>query len=158
MNNDINDKTILWAILLTSLMLNVYLLTREEKTIEKEVVEYVEKKDTVVTIKKQYDTVFVSKTEYVPKIINDTVYIRDISHEYRFNNSDYDLYVNAVKLNNYKLDIHAKDTITLYETIKQPIYITKEKKFQHGISVGLGYGLINKKPDLFLGYSVIYKF
>ena len=59
-------------------MLNVYLLTREDKIIEKEIVEYVEKKDTVVAIKKEYDTVFVSKTEYVPKIINDTVYIKDM--------------------------------------------------------------------------------
>ena len=156
MNNDINDKTVLWAILLTSLMLNVYLLTREEKTIEKEIVEYVEKKDTVVTIKKQYDTVFVSKTEYVPKIINDTVYIRDISHEYRFNNSDYDLYVNAVKLNNYKLDIHAKDTVTLYETkyIEKIVKENKKPLIAHGIQLGAGYGFINKKPDVYVGYGV----
>lgn len=139
-----------------SLMLNVYLLTREEKVIEKEVVEYVERKDTVVTIKKEYDTVFVSKTEYVPKIINDTVYIRDISNEYRFRNSDYDLYVNAVKLNNYKLDIHAKDTITLYQTkyIEKTVKENKRPLITHGIQMGCGYGFINKKPDLFLGYGV----
>ena len=138
-----------------SLMLNVYLLTREDKTIEKEVVEYVEKKDTVVTIKKQYDTVFVSKTEYVPKIINDTVYIRDISNEYRFNNSDYDLYVNAVKLNNYKLDIHAKDTITLYETkyIEKTVKENKRPLITHGIQAGVGYGIINRRPDVFVGYG-----
>lgn len=148
--------TILWAILVISLMLNVCLLTREEKIIEKEIVEYVERKDTVVTIKKQYDTVFVSKTEYVPKIINDTVYIRDISHEYRFNNSDYDLYVNAVKLNNYKLDIHAKDTITLYETkyIEKTLNENKKTLITHGIQVGAGYGFINKKPDVYVGYGL----
>ena len=61
MNNDINDKTVLWAILLTSLMLNVYLLTREDKITEKEIVEYVEKKDTIVSIKKEFDTVYVNK-------------------------------------------------------------------------------------------------
>lgn len=139
-----------------SLMLNVYLLTREEKTIKKEIVEYVEKKDTVVTIKKQYDTVFVSKTEYVPKIINDTVYIRDISHEYRFNNSDYDLYVNAVKLNNYKLDIHAKDTVTLYETkyIEKTLKENKKPIITHGIQLGAGYGFITRKPDVFVGYGL----
>lgn len=144
------------AIMTISLMLNVYLLTREDKTIEKEVVEYVEKKDTVVTIKKQYDTVFVSKTEYVPKIINDTVYIRDISNEYRFNNSDYDLYVNAVKLNNYKLDIHAKDTITLFQTkyIEKTIKENKRPLVTHGIQAGVGYGIINRRPDVFVGYGL----
>ena len=147
--------TILLAILLTSLMLNVYLLTREDKITEKEVVQYVERKDTVVTIKKQYDTVFVSKTEYVPKIINDTVYIRDISNEYRFNNSDYDLYVNAVKLNNYKLDIHAKDTVTLYETkyIEKTVKENKKPLITHGIQTGVGYGFINRKPDVYVGYG-----
>lgn len=147
--------TILWAILVISLMLNVYLLTREDKIIEKEIVEYVEKKDTVVAIKKEYDTVFVSKTEYVPKIINDTVYIKDISNEYRFNNSDYDLYVNAVKLNNYKLDIHAKDTITLYETkyIEKTVKENKRPFITHGIQAGVGYGFINKKPDVYVGYG-----
>ena len=155
MNNDINDKTVLWAILLTSLMLNVYLLTREEKTIEKETVEYVEKKDTIVSIKKEFDTVYVKKPEYITKIINDTVYIRDISHEYRFNNSDYDLYVNAVKLNNYKLDIHAKDTVTLYETkyIEKTLKENKKPLITHGIQAGVGYGFINRKPDVYVGYG-----
>ena len=149
-------KEKLFVVIMTlSLMLNVYLLTMEEKTIDKTIVQYVEKKDTVVTIKKQYDTVYVNKPEYVPKIINDTVYIRDISHEYRFNNSDYDLYVNAVKLNNYKLDIHAKDTITLYQTkyIEKTVNENKKKLITHGIQVAAGYGFINRKPDVYVGYG-----
>lgn len=139
-----------------SLIFNVYLLTREDKIIEKEIVEYVERKDTVVSIKKEYDTVYVKKPEYITKIINDTVYIRDISHEYRFNHSDYDLYVNAVKLNNYKLDIHAKDTITLYQTkfIEKTLKENKRPLITHGIQVGAGYGLINKKPDVYVGYGL----
>lgn len=156
MNNDINDKTILWAILLISLMLNVYLLTREDKIIEKETVEYVEKKDTVVSIKKEYDTVYVKKPEYITKVINDTIYILDKPNEYRFNNSDYDLYVNAVKLNNYKLDIHAKDTVTLYETkyIEKTLNKNKKPIITHGIQVGAGYGFITRKPDVYVGYGV----
>ena len=155
MNNDINDKAVLWAILLTSLMLNVYLLTREEKIIEKEIVQYVEKKDTVVSIKREYDTVYVKKPEYITKVINDTIYILDKPNEYRFNNSDYDLYVNAVKLNNYKLDIHAKDTITLYETkyIEKTVKENKKPKITHGIQAGVGYGFINRKPDVYVGYG-----
>lgn len=136
-------------------MLNVYLLTRENKIIEKEIVEYVEKKDTVVSIKKEYDTVYVKKPEYITKVINDTIYILDKPNEYRFNNGDYSLYINAVKLNNYKLDIHANDTITLYETkyIEKTVKENKRPFITHGIQAGFGYGFLNKKPDVYVGYG-----
>lgn len=150
-------KEKLYVVIMTiSLMLNVYLLTSKDKIIEKKVVEYVERKDTVVSIKKEYDTVYVKKPEYITKVINDTIYILDKPNEYRFNNSDYDLYVNAVKLNNYKLDIHAKDTITLYETkyIEKTLKENKKPLVTHGIHVGAGYGFINRKPDVYVGYGL----
>ena len=139
-----------------SLMLNVYLLTREEKIIEKETVEYVEKKDTVVVLKHETDTLYVEKL--ITKNVVDTIHTNDTTTLYNYSDSVIDIKMQAQRLDWLKYNVHHKDTVTLYEKIKQPIYITREKKFQHGISVGLGYGLINKKPDLFLGYSVIYKF
>ena len=139
-----------------SLMLNVYLLTREEKIIEKETVEYVEKKDTVVVLKHETDTLYVEKL--ITKNVVDTIHTNDTTTLYNYSDSVIDIKMQAQRLDWLKYNVHHKDTVTLYEKIKQPIYITSEKKFQHGISVGLGYGLINKKPDLFLGYSVIYKF
>ena len=156
MNNDINDKAILLAILLTSLMLNVYLLTREEKITEKEIVQYVERKDTVVVFRHETDTLYVEKL--ITKNVVDTIHTNDTTVLYNYSDSVIDIKMQAQRLDWLKYNVHHKDSIVLYETIKQPIYITKEKKFQHGISVGLGYGLINRKPDLFLGYSVIYKF
>ena len=137
-------------------MLNVYLLTREEKIIEKETVEYVEKKDTVVVLKHETDTLYVEKL--ITKNVVDTIHTNDTTTLYNYSDSVIDIKMQAQRLDWLKYNVHHKDTVTLYEKIKQPIYITREKKFQHGISVGLGYGLINKKPDLFLGYSVIYKF
>ena len=137
-------------------MLNVYLLTREDKTIEKKIVEYVEKKDTVVVFRHETDTLYLEKL--ITKNVVDTIHTNDTTVLYNYSDSVIDIKMQAQRLDWFKYNVHHKDTVTLYEKIKQPIYITREKKFQHGISVGLGYGLVNRKPDLFLGYSVIYKF
>ena len=71
----------------------------------------------------------------------------------------YDITINAVKLNSYQLNIHHTDTITYTNEIIKNVYIKKKQShFTHGISLGFGYGFINRKPDLFLGYSIQYNF
>ena len=148
--------TILWAILLISLMLNVYLLTRKDKTIEKEIVQYVERKDTVVVFRHETDTLYLEKL--ITKNVVDTIHTNDTTVLYNYSDSVIDIKMQAQRLDWFKYNVHHKDTITLYETKYIEKTLKENKKFQHGISVGLGYGLVNKKPDLFLGYSVIYKF
>ena len=72
---------------------------------------------------------------------------------------NYDITINAIKLNNYQLNIHHTDTITYTKEIIKNVYIKKKQNhFTHGISLGFGYGFINRKPDLFLGYSIQYNF
>ena len=106
------------------------------------------KKDTVLTFKKDFDTVFISQTKYKDlyhfdtihikdKITNiEKVYIQDTLKNYTFNEQDYDLDINAVKLNNYKLNIHAKDTVRYTETINTVTYKQKSNKPQIGIFGG----------------------
>ena len=150
-------KEKLYVVIMTiSLIFNVCLLTREDKIIEKEIVEYVERKDTVVVFRHETDTLYLEKL--ITKNVVDTIHTNDTTVLYNYSDSVIDIKMQAQRLDWLKYNVHHKDTIVLHEKIKQPIYITKEKKFQHGISVGVGYGVINKKPDLFLGYSVIYKF
>ena len=139
-----------------SLMLNVYLLTREDKTIEKEIVKYVERKDTVVVFRHETDTLYLEKL--ITKNVVDTIHTNDTTVLYNYSDSVIDINMQAQRLDWLKYNVHHKDTITLYETKYIEKTVKENKKFQHGISVGLGYGFINKKPDLFLGYSVIYKF
>ena len=137
-------------------MLNVYLLTRKEKIIEKEIVEYVEKKDTVVVFRHETDTLYLEKL--ITKNVVDTIHTNDTTVLYNYSDSVIDIKMQAQRLDWFKYNVHHKDTITIFQTKYIEKTLKENKKFQHGISVGLGYGLINKKPDLFLGYSVIYKF
>lgn len=124
------------------------------------------KKDTVVTFKKDFDTVFVCETKYndiyhydtihvTNKITNvEKVYIQDSIKNYTFNEKDYDLNINAVKLDNYKLDIHARDTVTYTETVYQTINKPKKNWITIGVNAGYGYGFKSKQLEPFIGLGI----
>ena len=79
-----------------SLIFNVYLLTREEKIIEKETVEYVEKKDTVVVLKHETDTLYVEKL--ITKNVVDTIHTNDTTTLYNYSDSVIDIKMQAQRL------------------------------------------------------------
>lgn len=112
--------------------------------------------DTIVKYNYSTDTIHVKDTitKYNTKIINDTVYIENRGHDYLYSNDIYTLSVNAVKLNWYNLDIHKVDTFTFVKQVEIPVKIpSKKPRFYYGIGVGAGYGLFNKKPDLYIGFN-----
>ena len=166
---DLKKKMIfLLTILLTiSICLNFYLYFLREPLVKETKTEVV-KKDTVVTFKKDFDTVYISQTKYndihhydtihiKDKITNvEKVYISDSIKNYSFNEEDYDLDINAVKLDNYKLDIHKKDTVKYTETIYQAINKPKKNHFTLGLSVGYGYGIKSKDIQPFVGITATY--
>ena len=132
----------------------------------KEIKTEVVKKDTVLTFKKDFDTVFVCKTKYnnihhydtihvKNKVTNvEKVYIQDTIKNYSFNEKDYDLNINAVKLDNYKLDIHAKDTIKYTETVYQTINKPKKNLITIGVNAGYGFGFKTKQLEPFIGLGI----
>lgn len=150
-----------------SICLNFYLYFLREPLVKETKTEIV-KKDTVVTFKKDFDTVYISKTKYKDiyhydtihikdKVTNnEKVYIHDTIHNYSFKEKDYDLDINAVKLDNYKLDIHTKDTIKYTETVYQTICKPKKNYFTLGLSVGYGYGIKSKDIQPFVGITATY--
>ena len=146
--------TILWAILVISLMLNVYLLTSKDKIIEKEIVQYVERKDTVVVFKHETDTLYLEKL--ITKNVVDTIHTNDTTVLYNYSDSVIDIKMQAQRLDWFKYNVHHKDTITLYETkyIEKTVKENKKPLITHGIQVGAGYGFINRKPDVYVGYGV----
>ena len=154
---------ILSILLIISLSLNIYYCNKgcnSDYKLEKEYVT-VQKRDTIVEYKYNTDTIYNTKTntEYKYITINDTVYIANKPEIYKDSTENYDITINAVKLNNYQLNIHKRDTITFTNEIIKNVYIKKKQnRFTHGISFGVGYGFINRKPDLFLGYSIQYNF
>ena len=153
---------ILSILLIISLSFNVHQCNRKRDkeyiNIEKEV--SVEKTDTIVEYKYSTDTIYNTKTntEYKYITINDTAYIESKPEIYKDSTDNYDITIQSVKMDWYKLNIHHRDTITYTKEIIKNVYNKKKQHFNHGITLGVGYGVWNQKPDLFIGYSVMYSF
>ena len=157
-------RFLLTIILLTiSICINFYFL---REPLVKEIKTEVVKKDTVLTFKKDFDTVYISQTKYNDIYHFDTihikdqitnvekVYIQDTIKNYSFKKDDYDLSINAVKLDNYKLDIHKKDTVRYTETVYQTINKPKKNLITIGINAGYGYGFKSRQLEPFIGLGI----
>ena len=154
---------IISILLIISLSFNVHQCNRkrdkEYVNTEKEVI--VEKTDTIVEYKYKTDTIYNTKTntEYKYLTKNDTVYIENKPEIYKDSTDNYDITIQSVKMDWYKLNIHKRDSITYTKEIIKNVYNKPKKQhFNHGITLGVGYGVWNQKPDLFIGYSVMYSF
>ena len=153
---------IISILLIISLSFNVHQCNRkrdkEYVNNEKEVI--VEKTDTIIDYMYKTDTIYNTKTNTEYKYItkNDTAYIENKPEIYKDSTDNYDITIQSVKMDWYKLNIHHRDTITYSKEIIKNVYNKKKQHFNHGITLGVGYGVWNQKPDLFIGYSVMYSF
>lgn len=147
---------ILAVLLCISLVVNVALWTKPEKT--STITEYVEKRDTIVTHEVKYDTVYFKDIRYKTITYNDTVYILDSLSDYRYSHPDYDFRASAVRLDNFDITVHKTDTFTLerIHTVEKTNTIQKSRPFTVGIQAGAGYGIMNKKPDIYVGVGITY--
>lgn len=135
------------------------ILSHSGKTSPERVVEYIHTRDTVIQWKYDTDTIYMNntRTKYETKIINDTVWIKDEPFTTTDSTSNYVIDINAVKLNWYRLRMMKNDTITINTTTVKTITAPKSG-FHYGIGVGAGYGFINRKPDIFVGLTIGYRF
>lgn len=135
------------------------ILSHSWKTSPERVVEYIHIRDTVIQWKYDTDTVYMTNTrvEYETKVINDTVWINDEPVTTTDSTSNYVIDINAVKLNWYRLRMMKNDTITINTTTVKTISSPKSG-FYYGLGVGAGYGIVNRKPDIFLGGMIGYRF
>lgn len=115
------------------------------------------KKDTVILV----DTLFIEKpvyrTKYITKV--DTVYVNDtipiaLPVETKiYEDSTYAAQISGIKADLDWIKVYPKQT-TIYE--EKVIQIAqKQPLFEFKPSVGIGYGIINKKPDIWVGGSLI---
>ena len=153
---------ILSILLIISLSLNIYYYNKgrsSDYNLEKEYIT-VQKRDTIVEYKYKTDTIYNTKTNTEYKYItkNDTAYIENKPEIYKDSTDNYDITIQSVKMDWYKLNIHKRDSITYTKEIIKNVYNKKKQHFNHGITLGVGYGVWNQKPDLFIGYSVMYSF
>lgn len=153
---------IISILLIISLSFNVHQCNRkrdkEYVNVEKEVI--VEKTDTIIDYIYKTDTIYNFKkdTEYKYITVNDTAYIESKPEIYKDSTDNYDITIQSVKMDWYKLNIHHRDTITNTKEIIKNVYNKKKQHLNYGVTLGVGYGVWNKKPDLFIGYSVMYSF
>ena len=154
-------RTLAWIlgiILALSLVSNIALIAERERDNTPKV-EYVHKTDTVIKWKYDTDTIYMTNTKikYETKVINDTVWIKDEPITTTDSTSNYVIDINAVKLNWYRLRMMKNDTITINTTTVKTISSPKSG-FYYGVGVGAGYGFINRKPDIFVGFTIGYRF
>lgn len=154
-------RTLAWIlgiILALSLVSNIALIAERERDNTPKV-EYVHKTDTVIKWKYDTDTIYMTNTriKYETKVINDTVWIKDEPVTTTDSTSNYIIDINAVKLNWYRLRMMKNDTITINTTTVKTINSPKSG-FYYGLGVGAGYGFINRKPDIFIGFTLGYRF
>lgn len=135
------------------------ILSHSGKTSPERVVEYIHTRDTVIKWKYDTDTVYMTNTKikYETKVINDTVWIKDEPVTTTDSTSNYVIDINAVKFNWYHLRMMKNDTITINTTTVKTISSPKSG-FYYGLGVGAGYGFINRKPDIFVGFTIGYRF
>lgn len=135
------------------------ILSHSWKTYPERVVEYIHIRDTVIQWKYDTDTIYMTNTrvEYETKVINDTVWINDEPVTTTDSTSNYVIDINAVKLNWYRLRMMKNDTITMNTTTVKTIS-TPKGGFYYGLGVGAGYGIVNRKPDIFVGGMIGYRF
>lgn len=117
--------------------------------------------DTVTVYKHDTITIYkpVTKYQYITQIKVDTLYSTDsvqIPVQVPIERKIYEDSTYKAVISGY---MAALDTIQVYPvhtstTITNTIY--KRKKFNMGVQTGVGWGLYNKKPDLFIGLGFTY--
>lgn len=155
-------RTLAWIlgiILALSLVSNIALIAERERDNTPKV-EYIYKRDTVVKWKYETDTIYMTntRTKYETKVINDTVWIKDEPITTTDSTSNYVININAVKLKWYRLKMMKNDTITINTTTVKTINSPSKGGFYYGFGVGAGYGIVNRKPDIFVGGMIGYRF
>lgn len=156
-------RTLAWIlgiILALSLVSNIALIAERERDNTPKV-EYVHKTDTIIHWKYNTDTIYIKgkdKIKYETKVINDTVWIKDEPVTTTDSTSNYIIDINAVKLNWYRLRMMKNDTITINTTTVKTINSPSKGGFYYGLGVGAGYGVFTRKPDIFVGFTLGYRF
>ena len=152
----INGNIILIFLLIVAIIFSIQqncISTTSPEIIEKTII----KTDTIIKYKPVHDTVYLSK--YIVdtlKIKGDTVYkeVEIPIYTKVYKDSTYEAQISGYKAKLDYIKIYPK-TYTVY---KEKFVKSPKKRFNWGIQSGIGYGVINKKPDLYLGVGLQYNF
>ena len=113
--------------------------TRQDTVVIRDTVEI--DKPIPIYVKSEPDTL------YIPSI-DSTVVMNKETKVYR--DSLYEVQVSGFKPNLDYINIYPTTT---YITKEKNSYVENKRRFNHGFQVGIGWGLVNRKPDIFVGYG-----
>lgn len=166
--SETNKLRLFWLILGVLVTLCVGVLTYHPTTV-KETVKTVIQTDTITNVIERVDTIYKPKPVETTIIRTDTIKADTILtyESKRYNvpvasdsiNGEIEAVVSGVDVAldtiNWRLSFPVRtvtNTITTEKVIKQKTHLN------WGVGVGAGYGLINRQPDIFVGFSVIWSF
>lgn len=148
------------AMLVLSLGFNLY-QHKHPRVEEVQSVTTVFERDTIIDFVYRTDTIYAHTfhrdTVYHTRVINDTVWIADIPKTYRDSTPQYDLTVNAVRMNWYSLDIHARDTVTVYDTQTVTNLPRKQPRWGFGAFAGPSYDIYNRQWGVSVGLGLTFR-
>lgn len=150
---------------LTAILLSPWLAKDRFNNVRQTTTDTVIKRDTIIdvdTFNVPHTVLVPSKTDtiYKERIPKDTV-LNTISKTYDIDNDSVGAHV-VISGVNPRIDtmsIWAKKTsYTIDRTITKTIPIKDSKRFRIYPSLGVGYGVFSRKPDMFIGIGLTYNF
>ena len=114
------------------------------KLVYQEVVRYV--KETPISL---HDTILMSKNEENLYLTDSGEVFVPITRKVYTDDSTYRAVVSGYKATLDQIDIYRKQTVTNT--------VTKDRRWNFGLTGGIGYGLTTHKPDVFVGVGVTYR-
>lgn len=115
------------------------------RLVQSEVVRYV--KETPISL---HDTVYMSKNEENVYLTDSGEVIVPISRKVFTDDSTYRAVVSGYKATLDQIDVYRKKTVITNT-------VTKDRRWNFGLTGGIGYGLTTHKPDVFVGVGVTYR-
>lgn len=149
----------------TAILLSPWLSKDRFKNIRHTTIDTVIERDTIIDV----DTFNVPHTVLVPSK-TDTIYKEKIQKDttLQVTRKTYDIDNDSVGAHvvisgvNHKVDTLSiwakKRTYTIDRTITKTIPIKDSKRFKIYPTIGVGYGVFSKKPDMYIGIGLTYNF
>lgn len=126
--------------------------TKERNRIEK--IDTIYKTDTVIVEKPKLVYKYISKIDTVElKVANDTVYKQV---EIPIETKEYKDSTYYCRISGFQPILEHLEVYPVQTTIEKKITQYREKKWDLSIQSGFGYGVFNKKPDLYIGVGISY--
>lgn len=120
------------------------------------------KTDTITITK--IDTVTVTKPviqyRYITQVITDTLYNTDsvlVPVRIPIETKIYQDTTYRAVVSGYRASLDTIQVYPIHTTTTITNTITKKKRFNIGVQAGVGYGVFNKKPDIYVGLGVSYR-